>query len=186
MFGKQEYELVNGKEVMMSPAHYRHAVTQGNLLNIIGNYLRGKKCRVLSEFKVVFSDKYWLQPDILIICDKSKIKGTYIDGAPDFVAEILSATTYKRDIGIKKDIYEKYGVKEYWILDPRIETVTVYILREGKYILDNVYHNYHSDEWKQLDEEEKKEQSLTLKISLYDDLEINVKEIFEDANTLDI
>ena len=81
---------------------------------------------------------------------------------------------------VKKDTYEKFGVKEYWIIDPKGESITVYILRNGKYELDEIYHNISDSEWEELDDEDKAEYRLSLKISLYDDLEIAVKDIFED------
>ena len=176
---EKKYELIDGKEVMMSPAHFRHAIIQGNLSRILSNYLLKKRCTVFTEFKVVFDDKSWYQPDLLVVCELSKVKQSYIKGAPDFVVEILSPATQKRDVGIKKDVYEKYGVKEYWIIDPKSESITAYLLQDGRYVVDNVYHNYTEEEWDDLSDEEKAEQNLTLKLSLYDDLEIDVKEVFE-------
>ena len=66
------------------------------------------------------------------------------------------------------------------MVDPAGETIDVYILRNGKFILDNSYHNYTKEEWDDLDDKERANTKLSLKVSLYDDLEINVKEIFED------
>lgn len=180
VFEHEKYELVNGEEVMMSPAHFRHAVIQGNLSRIIGTYLRGKRCRFLSEFKVVFDAKNWFQPDILIVCDRKKIKGAYLEGAPDFIVEILSVSTQKRDLGIKKDVYEAFGVGEYWIIDPWAKSVTVYRLAAGKYVLENIYRDYAEEDLESMDEKDRSTVTLTLKISMYDDLEIDIREIFED------
>ena len=93
--------------------------------------------------------------------------------------EILSPSTRRRDITVKKDTYEKYGVKEYWLISPKEESIEVYLLQDGKYVLDNVYHNFDEEDWAALSEAEKAEQQLSLKISLYSDLEIQVKDIFE-------
>ena len=176
----EKRELIAGNEVMLSPPpSTEHRSVQGNISGSIWNYLRGKRCKVFSETLVVFDEKNRLIPDILVVCDKSKIKHTHIEGAPDFVVEILSPSTRKYDLGMKKDVYEKYGVKEYWIVDPTAQTVETYILTEGKFILDNSYHNYGKDDWDFLSEKEKSEINLTLKISLYPELELNVKEIFE-------
>lgn len=176
---EKKYELIDGREIVMSPAHFRHAIIQANLSGMFRHYLRKKRCTVFTEFKVVFDNKSWYQPDLLIVCNPSQVMPSYIKGAPDFVVEILSPATQKRDIGIKKDVYEKYGVKEYWIIDPKSENITVYLLQDGRYVVDNVYHNYTAEEWDDLSIEEKAEQKLTLKLSLYDDLEIDVKEVFE-------
>lgn len=176
----EKYELINGEEVMFSAASIPHLDIQGNLYNILKNYLKGKRCKVYAEAKVVFDKKNWFQPDLLVVCDRNKIKGTHIEGAPDFIAEILSFTTQLRDFGIKKDTYEKYGVQEYWIINPKDETIMVHLLQDGRYQLDSTYHNYTEEEWESLSDKEKAQQKLALKLSLYDDLEIDVKEIFED------
>ena len=174
-------ELLNGVVYNMSPANIRHIRIQGHLHRIIGNFLQGKKCMVFSEAEVVFSEQNHLIPDINITCERSKVKDTYIDGAPDFVAEILSPSTRKRDMTVKKDIYEKFGVKEYWIISPKDEAIEVYRLNEhGVYYLENIYTNFSENEWARLTAEERAEQKLSLKVSLYDDLEIQLKDIFAD------
>ena len=174
-------ERISGVVYNMSPANIRHIRIQGHLHRIIGNFLHGKKCMVFSEAEVAFSEQDHLVPDISIVCDRSKVKDTCIDGAPDFVAEILSPSTRKRDMTVKKDLYEKYGVKEYWIISPKDEAIEVYRLNEhGVYYLDNIYTNFSENEWERLVDEEKAEQKLSLKISLYDDLEIQLKDIFAD------
>ena len=175
------YELINGQEVMQAAASIPHLNIQWNLARIIGNYLRGKKCKALLEPKVIFdNDKNWFQPDLAITCNRNNIKLNHIQGAPDFVVEILSPTTATRDFTIKKDTYEQHGVKEYWIIDPKAENIFKYLLQDGKYELEGIFHNYTAEEWGGLTEAEKQEQQLTLKISLYDDLIIDIKEIFEE------
>lgn len=174
-------ELVDGVVYNMSPANIKHIRIQGHLVRIIGSYLRGKRCVVLSEAEVRFDAQNRFIPDILVVCDPAKIKETHIEGAPDFIAEILSPGSRKRDVTLKKHIYEKHGVKEYWIINPKDESVEVFRLNEsGAYFLDNVYQVISESEWERLDDEERAELSLPLKISLYDDLEIDVQEIFED------
>ena len=177
---ERKYECIDGREVMLAAASLPHLAIQRNLSNILYRYLKGKRCKVYSEAKVVFDDKNWFQPDILVVCDRDKVKFNHIEGAPDFVAEILSPTTQARDFGIKKDAYERFGVREYWIIDPMARTIIVHILRNGKYEVDDVYHDFTEEEWDGLTDEEKAQQKLTLKLSLYDDLEIDIKELFED------
>ena len=176
---EQKYEFINGAEVMLAAASLPHLRIQRNLSIMIGNYLKGKRCEIFSEAKVVFDNNNWFQPDVLIVCDRNKMKLNHIDGAPEFIAEILSPTTQFRDFGIKKDIYEKYGVQEYWIIDPAAKTIMVYLLKDRKYVLDGVYHDYTEEEWDGLSEKEKSQQKLKLKISLYDDFEMDVREIFD-------
>ena len=98
---------------------------------------------------------------------------------PNFIVEVLSPSTKRRDITIKNEIYEKYGVKEYWIISPKEESIEVYILHNGKYELNNIYHNFDEENWAALSDAEKTEQQLSLKLSLYNDLEIQVKDVFE-------
>ena len=176
----QKSELINGVVYNIAPPSIKHERVQRRLTRIIGNFLLKKRCEVFSESQVKFDKETKFRPDVFIVCNPDKIKDTYIDGAPDFVVEVLSPSTGKRDLTVKKDTYEKFGVKEYWIIDPKGESITVYILRNGKYELDEIYHNISDSEWEELDDEDKAEYRLSLKISLYDDLEIAVKDIFED------
>lgn len=181
-YENRKYEMEHGKIYMLAAASLPHLDIQGNLNRIIRTFLLGKKCKVYTEAKVVFEDRTFYIPDLLIVCDRSKIKLNHIEGAPDFVVEILSPTTAKRDLSVKKDTYEKHGVKEYWIIDPKSENITVYLLKNGKYELQEVYHNYTEEEWEGLDEEEMEQERLKedIKVSLYDDLIIPVKDIFAD------
>lgn len=177
---EKDYERIDGKEVLMSPISRFHSNVGGNLYYIIRNYLKGKRCKVYQDVYVRFDEDNFFAPDIMIVCDRSKEKRGIIEGAPDFVAEILSPATRKNDIGKKKDAYERFGVKEYWIVHPREETIDVYLLRDGKYVLDNSYHNYTEEEKELLHLEHKEVPGPTLKLGLYDDFELDIREIFED------
>ena len=174
------YELINGVEVMLARPSTNHDIIQQNLSRIIGNYLRGKRCRLFGEVDVYLDEQNHYIPDLMIVCDRNKIKGNGIHGAPDLIVEILSPRTSKDDFGTKKDIYEKHGVKEYWIISPKEKSIMVYLLEEGKFELDNVYNILEDWEEEALNEQEKAEHKLKLKVSLYDDLEIDVEEVFED------
>jgi len=80
----------------------------------------------------------YLYPDIMVICDRKYLKGGSYSGIPKFIAETLSPSTAKRDRSVKKEIYEKAGVEEYWIVSPQ-GSVEIYYLKEGKYILEQSY-----------------------------------------------
>ena len=172
-------ERIQGKEIAMSPASIKHISIQRNLSTIIWNFLRSKRCQLFLEAEVVFDEENHLIPDLLVVCSQSKIKKNFIAGAPDFIVEVLSPSTRRRDVTIKKEIYERYGVKEYWIINPKDESIETYILRDGKFMLDNICHNFDEEDWDALSDAEKAEQKMSLKISLYDDLEIPIKDIFE-------
>ncbi|MCL2350620.1 MAG: Uma2 family endonuclease [Defluviitaleaceae bacterium] len=118
-------------------------------------------------------------PDVSVVCNKDIIKYNGIHGAPDLIVEILSPSTVKYDRAYKKDLYEQHGVKEYWIVDPKNMTIEVHILTDGKYILDNIYVK-HSDHWlKHASKDELAEVVNTFKTSLFNDLIIDVREVFE-------
>jgi len=127
--------------------------------------LRKKKCKVIhSPIDVKFAPDVVLQPDIIVVCDLSKIdKNGGCNGAPDLVVEALSPSTQKRDWNEKYQIYEKYGVREYWIASPSEETLTVFKLGDnGKYFLDHVY--FYEDK---------------VKVGIFDDIEIDLLYVFE-------
>ena len=173
------YELVDGREMLLARPALNHDIVQSNLSGIIWQYLKGKRCKLFGEVDVYFDKDNHYIPDLLIVCDLDKIKPAHIEGAQDLIVEILSPRTSKNDLGIKKDTYEKYGVKEYWIVNPQDKSITVYHLKDGRYKLDNVYTIMPDYELEDMSEKEKAEHSLALKVSLYDDLEINVAEVFE-------
>ena len=94
------------------------------------------------------------------------------------VAEIFSRSTMKRDIGIKKDIYERNGVKEYWIINPWSESIEVYLLRDGKYYLDDVYQNYSDEELNTLTDEERAEVKMEVPVAVLDGFKVKIRNIF--------
>ncbi len=119
----------------------------------------------------------------MIICNRDIIKRDGVYGAPDLIVEVLSPSTARRDRGDKKTLYEQHGVQEYWIISPDEKSVEVYLLKDGKYELDDVYTVIPDGDWEEMTEEEKSEVALNLKVSLYDDFIINVKDVFENVIT---
>jgi Uma2 family endonuclease len=80
-------------------------------------------------------DDIVVQPDILVVCDESKLDAGNVKGAPDMIIEILSSSNRRHDTVTKLRLYRQAGVREYWIVDPVIKTVQAYILENGKYIV---------------------------------------------------
>lgn len=116
-------ELIDGMVYMMSSSDEWHQWVSMEILRQLGNQLQGKKCTPYSEFDVRLfyqedkSDKTVVRPDIIVVCDESKVMGKKnCEGAPDFVIEILSEYSRGRDYIDKKNKYEQAGVKEYWIV----------------------------------------------------------------------
>ena len=137
-------EKINGVIYDMSPAPgYRHGIINGNIHAIIKQGLKNSLCLVFMEnldfkYHPDINDDY-LCPDIMVICDRNHLKGSSYSGIPKFIAETLSPSTAKRDRSEKKDIYEKAGVEEYWIVSPQGKSVEIYYLEDGKYILEQSY-----------------------------------------------
>jgi Uma2 family endonuclease len=132
------YELVFGEPRALAAPLVRHQVILGELHLQLGNYLKGKSCKVfVSPIDVrifIDDDDTIYQPDLIVVCDKSKIiDGKSFKGAPEIVIEILSPSTALIDKLEKYHNYLKAGVQEYWIVDPDIKTINVFILEDGRY-----------------------------------------------------
>ncbi|MBM6760481.1 Uma2 family endonuclease [Megamonas hypermegale] len=182
-------EMIDGVIVMMSPRPaVEHSTVSLNIAAIFKNYLRGKTCRAFNDGIAVFlDDKNYYVPDAMIVCDRSKIKHDGIHGAPDLVVEVLSRGTYRNDRGRKKDVYEKAGVKEYWIVDVKNRIVEVYLNSENGFYLDDAY-EYHTPAELEADSKLDKDDPRKLdkidteiKVSLYDDLIVYLADVFEDV-----
>lgn len=184
-FIEPRYELINGETIMMSPrSTLNHNRIITNLAVLFDKYLDGEKCEYFTDgVDVHFDEKNRVLPDSMIICNLNSLKPNGIYGTPDLIVEVLSPSTARRDRGDKKILYEKYGVKEYWIIDPVAKSIEVYLLKDRQYNLDNVYTVLPDWEWEQMTEQEKKEAVLTFKVSLYDDFFINIKEVFKNIIT---
>ena len=174
-------ELIGGNVVMMSPASAEHVYTAGSIYNIFKNYLKGKNCIPFSDGLLVhLTDENKFVPDMMVVCDRSKIKSDGVHGAPDLVVEVLSPSTAKDDRTRKKEIYEACGVPEYWLVSPTDKSIEVYLLESGKYILHDVYTVRPDWVLKQMTDEERAAVVTEFKCHLYDDLIIRLDDIFGD------
>jgi Uma2 family endonuclease len=138
----ERWEIIDGVAYNMSPAPSQsHQLIAGNLFRQIAVHLHGKPCKTFfSPFDVRFtdnlnqSDNYIdtvVQPDILVVCDSAKLDDRGCKGSPDLVIEISSPSTGTSDLTIKFDLYQRFGVKEYWIVHPDEQTVMVFKLQEN-------------------------------------------------------
>jgi Uma2 family endonuclease len=124
----------------MSPApNWKHQQISAYILSVLFNFLKGKPCKVLAapvdvRLNPAENDDTVVQPDLLVVCDSSKLDDHGVVGAPDMVIEILSPSTAKRDKVLKFNAYRQAGVMEYWIVDPSSQTLAVHILKDGEYI----------------------------------------------------
>ena len=181
----EEYEIINGREYMMSRPSIDHIRIEGNIHSKFKNYLKGKRCQAFLEPDVFLSEKDdHVIPDVVIVCNPDIVTKKRLEGTPDLIVEILSRSTEKKDRIDKLLLYEKYGVKEYWLVDPIRKSVTVYLLRDGKFELDDIYYFYTEEEWADMDSEERAqaEAQQTIKVSLYEDFIVDVNDVFEDVD----
>ncbi len=137
-------ELINGKVFRAAAAAPRrkHQEVAGSLYSRFLAHLEGKNCKVfISPFDVripVKSKKNEdiftvVQPDICVVCDRSKLDEAGCIGAPDLIVEVLSPGNNKKELKNKFEVYEESGVHEYWIIHPSEETLIIYTLGNGNY-----------------------------------------------------
>ena len=157
-------EIIDGDIYMMAQPIQRHQEIVGEIFRQIATYLRGKRCKVFpSPFGVRLEKRRHtvLEPDIVVVCDPSKLDGKVCNGAPDMVVEVLSPSTAQRDRLIKRKLYQKAGVLEYWLVDPDWRNVDVYILRDENYTIES----YGAED--------------TVAIHCLDDCKINMQSVFD-------
>lgn len=170
----ERWELIYGIAYDMSPAPNRgHQEISGFLFRSIGNYLDNKKCRVYAApFDVRLPGGFItdddvdtvVQPDISVFCDEEKLDDRGGNGAPDLIIEILSPSTASKDLKEKFFLYERVGVKEYWVVDPANKTLSAFILKEGgRYERGVVYAGED-----------------VLKTALFEKLQIKMEEVFAE------
>jgi len=132
------YQLINGELIMSpSPSTYHQKIAI-NITVILNKYVEKNKLGALlfSPVDVYFNEYETYQPDIIFISKERKqiIKENRIEGAPDLVIEILSENNAYYDLKHKKNIYEKYGVKEYRIVDPIEKSVEIFENKGKKFV----------------------------------------------------
>lgn len=169
----ERWELLDGHAYMNAAPSRRHQEIQVELLRQISNYLNGKICRVYgSPFDIRFAGKDEqdneikdvVQPDITVVCDKSKLDDKGCKGSPDLIIEIVSPSTASIDYIKKLSLYEKNMVKEYWIVHPTDEIVMIYKL--------NAHNKYERAEIYSKDNE--------VKVGIFNELVIRLDEVFKE------
>ena len=131
--GPERYELENGRAVLMASAGMSHNQVITELLGLFREQIRktGSSCVTVTSTDVILPNpgesddeaSTVYVPDVLILCDQSKVRNDKIFGAPEFVVEVLSDSTASRDIGVKRAAYQAAGVREYWVIDRATKTI---------------------------------------------------------------
>ncbi len=169
----ERWELIDGEAYDMSPAPSRtHQFISSYFTSTFFEYFKGKECNVFASpfdvrlpggFKADEDVDTVVQPDISVFCDETKLDERGGNGAPDLVVEILSPATASKDLKEKFMLYERAGVREYWVADPANKTLTAFILGDdGTYARGVVYAGKD-----------------VLKTALFEGLEIKMEEVLE-------
>jgi len=137
----ERYELIRGEAFAMAGPNTRHQAIAGEIYGQFYVYLRGKPCqaffapfdvRLFYEEEKDENDDTVVQPDIMVVCDKSKMGPEGIRGAPDLIIEILSPSNTAIEMAEKRCLYQDAGVCEYWVVDPKNNKVAVYNFQSGE------------------------------------------------------
>lgn len=134
-------ELIDGEYIVSPPPIGLHQLTVGNCYFYLRN-VAPSGLTVVSPAAIRFEADHVLEPDVFWIraggeCEL--IDGRYWEGAPDLVIEVLSPSTAKRDRGVKFDVYERHGVREYWLIDLDAQFVEVYRHEGGAFKKQGIY-----------------------------------------------
>ncbi|MDE7312597.1 MAG: Uma2 family endonuclease [Eubacterium sp.] len=161
----QRAEVFHGQIYYMASPSRDHQIILTELLFTIRAYLKkkGSICQVFpTPFDVKLSDQPLtiVQPDIFIVCDKYKVDKNRCNGAPDFIIEIVSPGNPSDDYIRKLYLYKNHGVREYWIVDPRHQTISVNNFKEN---ISTVQYSFDA----------------TVQVHIYNDLYIHFDEIKE-------
>ncbi len=142
-------EIIDGQIYDMTPAPgTAHQEVSANLMYEFCGFFKDKPCKVFAApFDVRLAEKKEtgnscsnvVQPDISIICDQKKIDEKGCAGAPDLVVEILSSSTASKDQVKKRRLYERHGVKEYWLIHPIERYAHIYALKDARYEFIGVF-----------------------------------------------
>jgi len=125
----RRHELIDGEHLVTPAPSLRHQGISGELLTALNNYLRvhpfGKV--YAAPVDVVLSDVDVVEPDLLFVSnERREILRDRVHGAPDLVVEIVSPSSRRSDEVTKRHLYDRFGVREYWVADPEIEVVKIY------------------------------------------------------------
>lgn len=137
------YELIDGEAYFMAPApNLEHQEVAGEVYFQLRSSLAGKKCRTFiapidvrlpRQGETDDQINTVVQPDVLVVCDNNKLDRRGVRGAPDWVLEVLSPATASHDQIKKRDLYERHGVREYWLVHPTDRVLTIYLLQGKEY-----------------------------------------------------
>lgn len=134
----KRHEIIDGDHFVTPSPATKHQRVSGKLFLAVAAYLQSRRIGEVfaAPYDVVLSDEDIVEPDLLFVsaARSAIITDKNIQGSPDLVVEILSDGTRKTDEVIKRKLYERHGVAEYWIVDPELETIKVYRVTDHGYV----------------------------------------------------
>jgi Uma2 family endonuclease len=165
--GSERYELIDGIPYLMAAPSRQHQKVAGELFRQMSNFLRGKPCEVyIAPIDVRLNhnegDDTVVQPDILVVCDKSKLDDKGIKGVPDMVVEVLSPSNTLSEMTRKQTKYLQSGVCEYWAVNLELKMVQSIVLSGGAYI----YRTYGED--------------AEVPVAVLEDFRVSMKDVFAE------
>ncbi|SRR5690625_3843935 len=159
-------EFIDGKVYLLAAPSVAHQMVVTNLSAEFRNYFKNKDCiHFVAPFDVVLKDEekiHKVQPDLTVICDKKGLGEQNYTGVPTLVVEVLSPSTASNDFIKKMGIYMKVGVKEYWIISPKNNTVHIFTLKEDRFYSEPTIYSKED----------------VVKSIIFEDLEIKLNDIF--------
>jgi len=159
---EERWEIIDGVAYDMSPAPLiKHQNITGNFFIVLRQSLKNNCYTGIAPTDVVFDRFNVVQPDVFVVCNKSKITEKNIQGAPDLIIEVLSPSTEFKDRKKKKSLYERHGDEEYITVFADKDYVERYFLQDGKYVASELFN------WDEI-----------LRLKCFD-IEINLWEVFE-------
>jgi len=179
----EKFEIIEGVKIMSPSPSVNHNLIAMRLAHTFINQLiiKNSKGYILTEIDVHFPDGNLFKPDLIAISfDNKKIMQRHgtIHGVPDMTVEIFSRSTRKRDVTIKKNIYEANGVKEYWTIDPFAKTVEIFTLHDGKFDDGTEYIYYEEEEWNDLTEDERQNSPQEIPSTIFEGLTVKLSDVF--------
>ena len=145
----ERYELIDGEAVLLAAPSTSQQLASAVLVRQLANFLEGKNCKAIAApFDVRLFEKEAgspedvdtvVQPDISVVCDKSKLDERGCKGAPEMVIEIISPGSLRHDRLLKFNLYQRAGIGELWLVDPAGGSIEVFLLRDGFLLPHEVY-----------------------------------------------
>lgn len=170
--GDERVELIDGIVYRINSPGRKHQWIGGELFAQLHDYLKNKTCEVYyAPYEVrLFAKKgdsprnvdTMVEPDLIVVCDPDKLDDNCCFGAPDLIIEILSPSTRQHDRLTKLNLYQRAGVREYWIVDPEEKTVIVMTLEDGEHYAPTAY-----------------SASAVVPVGVLEDCRIDLKPVFE-------